>query len=158
MKLIFGISAIFFGFSSPSVFAEAQYRMAQLEFMTGCWIAEGSDHKNFYEERFTKPTENLMLGTSQLVRAGITEFYELLPVVKRDDKIIYVPYINGERSVDFTLTRVERQSVTFENLEHDYPQRIIYTRVLDVLTARIEGTQNGQTTGEDFVLKRANCE
>ena len=38
---------------------------------------------------------------------------------------------------------LDRQTVIFENLEHDFPQRIIYRREGDRLIARIEGEVNG---------------
>jgi hypothetical protein len=39
----------------------------------------------------------------------------------------------------------------FENLEHDFPQRIIYRRNQDgSLTARIEGDRGGRIVGMDF--------
>jgi hypothetical protein len=36
------------------------------------------------------------------------------------------------------MTENKDQKVVFENLEHDFPQRIIYSRSGDTLTARIE--------------------
>jgi hypothetical protein len=45
--------------------------------------------------------------------------------------------------------------VVFENLSHDFPQRVIYRRNADSsITARIEGTVNGEARGRDFPYRR----
>ena len=49
-------------------------------------------------------------------------------------------------------------AVTFENLAHDFPQRVMYRRVGgDSLVARVEGTRAGRTRGVDFAYRRAAC-
>jgi len=46
-------------------------------------------------------------------------------------------------------------SVVFENLRHDFPQRIIYRRVSeDSLIARIEGMINGAKRSIDFPYRK----
>lgn len=48
--------------------------------------------------------------------------------------------------------------VTFENLAHDFPQRVIYRRAgADSLIARVEGTRAGQPRGFDFPYRRVAC-
>ena len=45
--------------------------------------------------------------------------------------------------------------VVFENLAHDFPQRIIYRRNRRRrVTARIEGTVKGESRGRDFPYSR----
>jgi hypothetical protein len=49
--------------------------------------------------------------------------------------------------------------VVFENLQHDFPQRIIYRSLSgDRLAARIEGVRGGLLKGIDYPMKRVNCE
>ena len=40
--------------------------------------------------------------------------------------------------------------VVFENLEHDFPQRIIYRRQGDLMVARIEGDGPGETKARQW--------
>jgi len=48
-------------------------------------------------------------------------------------------WTNGSRAgTTFTMKENKDQKVIFENLENDFPQRIIYSRSEDTLTARIE--------------------
>ena len=44
--------------------------------------------------------------------------------------------------------------VVFENPEHDYPQRILYLRDGDELTARIEGTAGGVEKSSEWTWTR----
>src|SRR6202007_1922331 len=45
-------------------------------------------------------------------------------------------------------------TVMFENLEHDFPQRVGYRRAGSALTAWIEGTQDGNIRRIDFSYHR----
>ena len=45
--------------------------------------------------------------------------------------------------------------VVFENLSHDFPQRIIYSRKGKQLCARIEGTLQGKEEGEEWCWDKA---
>ena len=55
------------------------------------------------------------------------------------------------------MTVTDREA-RFENLEHDFPQRIIYRRDGDSLTGRIEGVSMGKERAVDFPLKRVPCD
>ena len=44
--------------------------------------------------------------------------------------------------------------VTFENLQHDFPQRVIYWRNGKRLCARVEGTINGKVEAEEYCWQR----
>ncbi len=47
------------------------------------------------------------------------------------------------------------EELVFENKEHDFPQRIVYTRHgHDSLTVRIEGIMDGQERATTFSFKR----
>jgi hypothetical protein len=48
---------------------------------------------------------------------------------------------------------------TVENLEHDFPQRVIYQRRgADSLVARIEGTTPSGSRSVDYPMRRVRCE
>jgi hypothetical protein len=52
---------------------------------------------------------------------------------------------------DFVLVRLEEQRAVFENLEHDFPKRIIYEREGDHLTSRIEGKVDRQSRSREWM-------
>jgi len=47
--------------------------------------------------------------------------------------------------------------VVFENLQHDFPQRVGYKRDGDALLAWIEGPRNGQTRRIEFPYRKVGC-
>jgi hypothetical protein len=57
--------------------------------------------------------------------------------------------------VAFKLKELGERRVVFENLQHDFPQRIRYwLDAAGAMHARIEGLQAGQTVSEEWVWKR----
>jgi hypothetical protein len=68
--------------------------------------------------------------------------FEFLCIVQRNGGLVYTAMPNGRQpATDFTLTRIETNSVTFENPSHDFPKVIRYTLGADgTLEAVISGT------------------
>jgi hypothetical protein len=54
--------------------------------------------------------------------------------------------------VGFKLVEAGEQRAVFQNLQHDFPQRILYwIDAAGALHARIEGPQAGKTVSEEWV-------
>ena len=73
-------------------------------------------------------------------------------------KITFSPTVrnqNGGQPVVFTLVSIEGTKFTFENKQHDFPQRIIYDIHEKTLSVTISGnTKNGfREIPFDFVAK-----
>ena len=99
-----------------------------------------------------------MLGMSRTVRGGVLADYELMILREQGGRLAYEAHPSGQPPAVFLSTAVGESSVVFENLEHDFPQKIGYQRTgADTLLAWIEGTQKGQTRRIDFTYRRANC-
>lgn len=120
------------------------------KFMSGSWRATiGSVSM---EEHWTTASGGLMLGMHRDVKSGKTSF-EFLRIEPRADGIYYVAQPGGRPPTPFKLTSQSDSRVVFENLEHDFPQRIIYW--LDEkarLCARVEG-KDGR--GEQWCWEKA---
>ncbi len=131
---IFLIGAVAAFVSAPSLSAEFK----DVSFMSGCWkTARGAAPE--YRECYTAPKAGMMQGSSQTIENGKTTFFEFSLVLEAAGKIVYRPFIKGVQTVDFTLTKLTSAEAVFENLAHDFPQRIIYRKGADgTLTARIE--------------------
>ena len=139
--------------------APAPPRLADLGFMAGCFAAELPDGSRM-RESYTPPRAGLMLGNSQVTRDGRTVFFELSRIQEGEDgRVVYVPYPRGRQSVPFTLVRIEDgRSAVFENLEHDFPQRIVYRRTEDdSLVARVEGDRGGELAAEEWAMRPVAC-
>jgi hypothetical protein len=132
-------------------------RLHELGFLTGCWqgwTASGST----IEERYTTPTNNLMLGMTRYLRDGLTrsfEFHLIGNVAGGGSHLI--PHPGGKASVSFAEKERGADRVVWENPSHDYPQRIRYARVsADSLVARIELLDGGRAT--EYRMGKVGCE
>ena len=98
-------------------------------------------------------------NVTHLVRAGKTTGFEFVRIVAGESGIDYVarPSTNKEETT-FKMVKSSATEIVFENLTHDFPQRIIYKSQTEGLYARIEGTQNGKLNGMDIPMKRVKCE
>jgi hypothetical protein len=129
-------------------------KVEQLAWVTGSWI--GTAGKASIEEHWTPVAGGTLFGVSRTIVGGKTVAFEFLRIEARADGIFYVAQPNGRPPTDFKLTRLEGESVTFENPEHDFPQRISYKKNADgSLYARIEGERDGQLRGRDFHFRPA---
>jgi hypothetical protein len=104
------------------------------------------------------PRGGTMLGAGRTVRGGKLVEYELVLVREQGDGLAYEAHPSGQPSAVFLSKEIGADRVVFENLEHDFPQRVGYRRDgADTLTAWIEGTRDGKTKRIDFPYKRAAC-
>lgn len=134
--------------------AQESSGLEALSFMTGCWSEEGDG----YREQFTPPTENLILGTSRRMVGSRVAGFEFHTITLSDGVPVLTPHPAGVRSDPFAASTLEDGYVVFENLEHDFPQRIIYDgREDDRLIAAIEGDEGGETRRFEFPMRRVPC-
>ncbi|PND40115.1 hypothetical protein C1O66_01630 [Paucibacter aquatile] len=101
-----------------------------------------------------------MLGVARTVKKGKTVAHEFLQIrLNAEGQIVYIALPSGQKETTFTGTSVSETAVTFENPQHDFPQRISYRALPgDRLLARIEGQRGGALRGIDFPMKRVACE
>lgn len=120
-----------------------------LAWMAGHWsaIVEGI----VMEEAWFEPLGGVMLGIHRDVRPGSRAFFEYLRIEEREDGLVYVASPMGRGATDFPLATFDAQSVVFENPGHDFPQRIIYSREGDRLTAKAEAMVEGELRSEVWV-------
>ncbi len=125
----------------------------QLAWLAGCWSQ--SRPNGLVEEHWMAPSGGSMLGMSRTVANGKTVEYEFLRIAGVNGRLAYIARPSGQAEATFPLKSLEAGVVVFEDLAHDFPQRIIYRRQDDgSMTARIEGTMNGQARGRDFPYRR----
>ena len=138
-----GIPALLFFFliTSHSVFAQS---INDLEFMTGYWT--GTHEQTIMEEFWTTTEGGVMVGMHKDVRENESTFFEYLRITETDSAIVYFAQPRGNLPTQFTLVEVLVNYAVFENLEHDFPQRIIYHREANQLNVRIENA-----TGEKSI-------
>lgn len=96
------------------------------------WIGPGAD--------------GILLGMSLTTRArGGGEFEYMRITALPDGRLAYIVKPSGQAEAVFPLKSYENRRVVFEDLAHDFPQRIIYwDKGNGAVGARIEGKIDGQ--------------
>jgi hypothetical protein len=157
MKIILSVLAIC-GCLISAAAQDTKQSVETLNWIAGCW--EMTRGTTVTTERWAKPTENLMLGTSQTVKAGKSVSFEFLRIVNNGHGLTYVAQPSDAKApTAFAAIKVTATEIVFENAKHDFPQRIIYrSEKPDSLFARIEGMQGEKLQGMDFPMKRVKCE
>lgn len=125
--------------------------------LAGCWELRRGARTTL--EMWMPPDGGMMLGASRTVVGGTVREYELLRLTAREGRLTYTAMPSGQRTTDFTTPAAPADPLVFENLAHDFPQRIVYRRAgADSLIARIEGPgDGGAIRGIDFPMRRIPC-
>lgn len=123
--------------------------VADLQFLSGCWAGQG------VEEQWNTPFGGQMMGLARNTRGPRVVFSEFMRIqTAKDGSIVYTPRIGtNAKPVEFKAIKVSATEVVFENLEHDFPKRILYRKTDGGLFARIEDDKKGQ----DFPMRPVPC-
>jgi hypothetical protein len=147
------IAVVALGGSLTNLDAQRRFTLDDVSFLAGCWA--GTMGSLDMREQWTEAAGGVMLGTTRYLRDGIVVDWEFGRLVQDERGVTLWPYPRGEISEHgFPLVRVEGEYV-FENLEHDFPVRIVYVREgEDALHPRIEGHDGA---GPNWSLRRSDC-
>lgn len=133
-----------------------EYEFNKLMLLVGTWKMETKKGPIF--EQWEKISNTHLAGKSYRLTENDTVMLETIQLVKRADGIFYIPVVenqNDRQPVPFRLVTGTADRFVFENQEHDFPQRIIYTIVTpDSVVARIEGISKGQPASSEFYYRR----
>jgi|SRR5215203_3061871 len=100
--------------------------ISQVAWLQGTWI--GAAGPTTVEERWTPPAGGSMMSIGRTLRNGALIAFEFVCIVERGGGLVYTAMPNGRQpATDFTMTRIEGTSITFENPAHDFPKMIRYT-------------------------------
>lgn len=107
-----------------------------LDWLAGDWAVEEAGR--WTEEHWTRPRGGVMLGHSRSGKTGTTDFFEYLRIeAGADGRLTLWASPQGVQPTPFQLVSSGRQQLVFENPANDYPQRIRYVRVGNILTGTI---------------------
>jgi hypothetical protein len=124
--------------------------------LSGCW--QNQDGDQIYEEQWMSPAGDMMLGMSRTLNKGKAVTFEFVQIQTRADGTFYIASPSKQERAEFKLISFENDVAIFENLDHDFPQRVVYKFVTeDSLQAWIEGKQKGKSTKIEFPMTRAKC-
>ena len=153
---VLNVLPFIFGVVAPA--QTAKPTINDLSFLAGCWELKINGRE--IEEQWMKPSGGVMLGMGRTVANAHVREYEFTQIRQdKDGSIFYVAKPSGQEEGSFKLVKFQNNEAVFENLKHDFPQRVIYRRESDgSLFARVEGTIKGETRGIDYPYRRAKCD
>lgn len=143
--------------SENNVKSHAGTKLQQLSWLKGSWIMQRG--KAAITEVWMNTADTIMLGSSSVVNdQGDTMMTEKIILLEQNDTLWYIPTVgnqNDGRAVRFGELSFSDTMVSFQNLQHDYPQRIIYRKISDTeIEARIEGMDQGKSASDVFHYKK----
>ncbi len=130
--------------------------LSQFKWLIGEWMDSTSDGKMV--EIWNQIDDSSFVGSS-IYMAGIdTIFYEEISLRMKNGKIFYIPSVQNQNDgepVYFAFTSEKNGEFIFENKEHDFPKKIVYTNPnKDSLVAYIEGPTTNGYKKEFFKMRR----
>lgn len=152
--VIFGIVLIYSAAGLALQTEKPGFKADDLAWMSGDW--ETAPGRMQIDEHWTTPVGGSMLGMSRTVAGGKMVFFEFLRIETRGTEVFYVAQPKGRTpATDFKLVRSSEGEAVFENLQHDFPKRIIYRKQPDGgLSARIEGDGTEKEKPQEFKYRR----
>jgi hypothetical protein len=120
-----------------------------LSWLSGYWLScEGGQQTT---ETWSHPRDGVMIGAN-FSTGGDKPAWEFLRIGPSAAGVSYFALPSGQPPTEFPLSaeKSSDRKLVFENLAHDFPQRVIYARDGGVLTARIEGLMGDKMEAMDW--------
>lgn len=108
--------------------------------IAGCWQNEdGTDI-----EAWTRGSDGQWRGMAAVSGEDGIAFFEILHLHRDGDHWVYTAHPAGGPGTKFRSVALTADTMTFDNPDHDYPQRIRYQRANDTLTATISRADDSE--------------
>ncbi len=124
--------------------------------LSGCW--RQAEAGQITDEVWLAPAGGTLLGMSRTLENDSLLSWELMVIRQGPNGLSYEASPSGQSSAVFLASGVSDSAIAFENLTHDYPQLIRYTRRgSDSLIAVISGTIRDRQRAIAFHYARVAC-
>ncbi|MGD9978018.1 MAG: DUF6265 family protein [Bacteroidales bacterium] len=125
----------------------------QFQWLIGNWKSTQTD--GVFLESWSKYDDNTMTGRAYNIVKSDTLFSELLQIHRVGSFWVYIATIEPGYPTTFTLINADADKWIFVNYEHDFPQRVVYTKKEDgTLHAVVEGDMDGIQMSEEYLLSK----
>ncbi len=151
MKRI-AFACLLFAAAAPVAGAAETASVADLAWMAGTWTVTRGETTT--RETWLPPLDGAMGGVGQTSRKGKPAQFEFMSITTEAAGPTFTARVGGQPPTPFVLKPGGRDEAVFENLAHDFPQRVIYRRCGEDLCGRIEGTMNGKAEAMDWRYRR----
>lgn len=149
--LVMALLAVTAHAQAPAVAATLQ----DFAWLAGHWRIERPDRQ--VDEQWMAPAGGLMMGMARSIEAGKVREYEFTLLRQESNgDIVYVASPSKQDETIFKLTSLRNGEAVFENPQHDFPKKVIYTRKADgSLLAAIEGPgRDGKVRRVEYPYQR----
>lgn len=111
------------------------------------------------------PVGGVMMGMGRTTLAGQLVESEVTRIEQHGDSVIFIANPSGQTPSSFAAINVSTRGVVFQDLDHDFPQRVMYRAGghsaggagPDSLLASVEGSVRGEVKTIAFPYARARC-
>ncbi len=121
------VMLVFSSFLHTSVFAQSCNSLASMSWLIGSWHAENGN--SLVTETWRQVSDKTLegFGSTRSKDKGSITSTETLRLVEMSDEIFYIPKVESNPlPVSFKLIKCSRRLLVFENLQHDFPNRLTY--------------------------------
>ena len=141
---------------SITAVAQKTIEKPDLKWLLGSWEMNAGEVKIY--ENWLAGDNNSYIGTGYVVSGKDTVVTETMKIEIVGGFWVFIAQINNNNPVLFTLKKTSTaKELTFENLEHDNPQRVIYKFVDgENLYARTEADIKGKKEVDEYKYTRTN--
>jgi hypothetical protein len=123
--------------------ADAVADVDKLAWMAGTW--REVDGATTTRETWLAPLDGAMSGVGQTSKTGKPATFEFMSITAEPAGATFTARLKGQNPTPFVLQPGPDGEAVFENLAHNFPQRVIYRRCGIQLCGAIEGVKAGKT-------------
>ena len=156
MKTFFTFSLIAFAWIASGLDNIQKADFNKATWLLGTW--ENKTARGSMYETWKKVSDRELAGKSYALNENDTIVFETVQLIQNEKGMFYIPTVKNQNNgmpITFTLTKISDTSMTFENSQHDFPQKISYTKITtDSLVAEISGIRNGSKRSQTFPMKK----
>ena len=109
-------------------------------------------------ESWKQVNDSIYRGTTFFIKNNDTIHKENIVLTQKKETLLYTTTVDGQNNdqpVAFNLTSAVQNTFSFENLNHDYPQKIVYKKISDThFLITISGKQLGKYSQEKYSMKK----
>lgn len=127
------------------------------EWLIGNWETKTPD--GTLTESWQKVDDSTFSATSYFIKGKDTLHNERIILSQKGENLTYSATVNGQnndKAIDFPSTSETETKLVFENPQHDFPQKITYTKTANnTVTAQVTGKLQGKITTDTFVMTKS---
>ena len=128
--------------------------VGSLNWLEGHWRSE-SGPAEITDEVWIGARAGKMFGIGRSVRRQLTRSFEYMRIEEAEGSLVFVAQPNGAPPTRFRMVSHARGEIAFENRSTDYPQRVVYRRQGERLTATISLADGSKAVSWSFRRIRA---